>query len=178
MVKSPRTNTGDAGSTPLGRSHAHAVEQWGPQACAPQPLSPSSATREGTRREARAPQRESSARHSQRTAHTAAKAQHGEKNKKLKFLKSLKNSWGSSFRWVSLSQNIRNLCVCVCVDYNPMDCSLPGSSVPEILQARILAWVVIPFSRGSSWSRDRICISHGFSLQADSLPPSHWGSPT
>ena len=35
-----------------------------------------------------------------------------------------------------------------------MDCSLSGSSVPGILQARILEWAVIPFSRGSSWSRN------------------------
>ena len=35
-----------------------------------------------------------------------------------------------------------------------MDCSWPGSSVPEILQARILEWVAISFSRGSSWPRD------------------------
>ena len=38
----------------------------------------------------------------------------------------------------------------------PMDCSPPGSSVHGILQARILEWVSIPFSRGSSWPRDRI----------------------
>ena len=31
-----------------------------------------------------------------------------------------------------------------------VDCRLPGSSVPGILQARILEWVAIPFSRGSS----------------------------
>ena len=33
---------------------------------------------------------------------------------------------------------------------NPMDCSLPGSSVHEILQSRILEWVALPSSRGSS----------------------------
>ena len=33
---------------------------------------------------------------------------------------------------------------------NPMDCSLPGSSVQGILQERILEWVAIPFFRGSS----------------------------
>ena len=33
---------------------------------------------------------------------------------------------------------------------NPMECSPPGSSVHGILQARILEWVAIPFSRGSS----------------------------
>ena len=34
--------------------------------------------------------------------------------------------------------------------WEPMDCSLPGSSVHGILQARILEWVDMPFSRGSS----------------------------
>ena len=36
----------------------------------------------------------------------------------------------------------------------PMDCSLPGSSVHGISQVRILEWVAISFSRGSSQSRD------------------------
>ena len=46
-----------------------------------------------------------------------------------------------------------------------MDCSLPGSSVHGILQARILEWVAISFSRGSSWPRDRSrvsCVAGGF----------------
>ena len=34
--------------------------------------------------------------------------------------------------------------------YNPMDCSLPGSTVLGTLQTKILEWVAIPFSRGSS----------------------------
>ena len=37
---------------------------------------------------------------------------------------------------------------------DPMDCSPPGSSVPGILQARILEWVAMPSSRGSSQPRD------------------------
>jgi len=41
----------------------------------------------------------------------------------------------------------------------PMDCSSPGSSVHGILQARILEWVVIPFSRGSSQPRDQDQVS-------------------
>ena len=41
-----------------------------------------------------------------------------------------------------------------------MDCSLPGSSVHGILQARILEWVTISFSRGSSWPRDWTQVSH------------------
>ena len=40
-----------------------------------------------------------------------------------------------------------------------MDCSLPGSSLHGILQARILEWVAISFSRGSSWLRDRTQVS-------------------
>ena len=38
-------------------------------------------------------------------------------------------------------------CLTLC---DPMDCSLPGSSAPGILQARVLERVAIPFSRGSS----------------------------
>ena len=34
--------------------------------------------------------------------------------------------------------------------FDPMDCSLPDSSVHGILQARILEWVAMPFPRGSS----------------------------
>ena len=43
--------------------------------------------------------------------------------------------------------------------WNPMDYSPPGSSVHGILQARILEWVSIPFSRGSSWPRYWIHVS-------------------
>ena len=42
---------------------------------------------------------------------------------------------------------------------DPMDCSLPGYSVHGISQARILEWVSISFSRGSSQPRDQTCIS-------------------
>ena len=41
----------------------------------------------------------------------------------------------------------------------PMDCSPPGSSVCKILQARILEWVAMPSSRGSSRSRDGTQVS-------------------
>ena len=41
-----------------------------------------------------------------------------------------------------------------------MDCSPPGSSVYGILQARILEWVAISFSRGSSQPRDQTQVSH------------------
>ena len=42
---------------------------------------------------------------------------------------------------------------------DPMDSNLPGSSVHVILQVRILEWVAIPFSRGSSQLRDWIQVS-------------------
>ena len=42
----------------------------------------------------------------------------------------------------------------------PMDCTLPGSSVHEISQARILEWVAMPSSRGSSQPRDRTHVSY------------------
>ena len=43
---------------------------------------------------------------------------------------------------------------------DPMDCSLPGSSVHGIFQARILECVAISFSRGSSRPRDQTWVSH------------------
>ena len=55
------------------------------------------------------------------------------------------------------------LCVCACsvspTLCDPMGYSPPGSSVLENLQARILEWVAIPFSRGSSQSRDGTWVS-------------------
>ena len=47
-------------------------------------------------------------------------------------------------------------CLTLCY---PVDCSPPGSSVHGILQARILEWVAISFSRGSSQPRDRTPVS-------------------
>ena len=43
--------------------------------------------------------------------------------------------------------------------FDPRDCSLPGSSVHGIFQVRILEWVAISSSRGSSWPRDRTRVS-------------------
>ena len=67
-----------------------------------------------------------------------------------------------------LSMNIQS-CVCVLVTQSmsdsvrqsvrlghSMDCSPPGSPVHGIFQARMLAWVAIPFSRGSSQPKDRM----------------------
>ena len=48
---------------------------------------------------------------------------------------------------------VAQLCLTLC---DPMDCSLPGSSVHGVLQARILEWVAMPFSSISSQPRDQI----------------------
>ena len=56
-------------------------------------------------------------------------------------------------RWqVRESYKLLPSCPTLC---NPMDHSLPGSSVNGILQARILEWVAMPSSRGSSWLKDQ-----------------------
>ena len=75
-----------------------------------------------------------------------------------------------------------NTCVCVCVCMKkvkvaqscPTLCNCMNYTVHGILQARILKWVAIPFSRGSSQPRDRTWVSP---LQADSLPTEPPGKP-
>ena len=46
----------------------------------------------------------------------------------------------------------------LCPTHDPLDCSPSGSSVHGILQVRILEWVAMPFSRGSSQPRDGTCL--------------------
>ena len=58
--------------------------------------------------------------------------------------------------WSGSESEVAQSCPTLC---NPVDCSPPGSSVHGILQARILEWVAISFSRGSSWPRDRTQVS-------------------
>ena len=60
------------------------------------------------------------------------------------------------FGIVNKAEMSLQLCPVIC---NPMDCSPPGSSVHGILQARILEWVAISFSKGSSQPRDRTQVS-------------------
>ena len=63
--------------------------------------------------------------------------------------------------------------LCLTLD-NLSDCP-PGSSIHRIFQARILEWVAIPHSRGSSWPRDQ---TRSPALQADSLLSEPQGSPS
>ena len=53
-------------------------------------------------------------------------------------------------------------CLALC---NPIDVSPPGSPVPGILQARILEWVAMPFSRGFLQPRDQTDISRQLSTK-------------
>ena len=55
-------------------------------------------------------------------------------------------------KWSEAAQSCPTLC-------DPMDYSLQGSSVHGIIQARVLEWVAISFSRGSSQARDRTGVS-------------------
>ena len=67
---------------------------------------------------------------------------------------------------------VTQLCPTLC---DPMDYSLPGSSIHGIFQARVLEWAATFFSRGSSWPRDRTqisCVSgRCFTLWATRAPP-------
>ena len=64
---------------------------------------------------------------------------------------------------------------------DPIDCSVPGFSVHGILQVRILEWVAMPFSRGSSTGVGSHALHPGIepvspalpTLQVDSLPLSY-----
>ena len=66
-----------------------------------------------------------------------------------------------------------SVCVCVCVGQscltlcNPMGCSPPHSSFHGILQARILEWVAIPFSRAQAWY-----ITHNYIHPLHPVPPT------
>ena len=65
-------------------------------------------------------------------------------------------------------------CIWLC---DPIDCSPPGSSVQGTLQTRILEWVVMPSSMGSSQPRDQTQVSCISCIASSSLPLSHWGTP-
>ena len=80
-------------------------------------------------------------------------------------------TWRSEVKW---SQSCPTLC-------DPVDCSLPDSSVHGILQAKILEWVAISFSRGSSQPRDWTWVSciagRRFTLWATRELPAPPGKP-
>ena len=83
----------------------------------------------------------------------------------------------------TLCDPMNSVCVCLSVFScltlcNPMDCSPPGSSVHGILQASILGWVAISFSRASSWPQGlNPCLLSLLCWQTDSLSEEPPGKP-
>ena len=68
------------------------------------------------------------------------------------FIPFLSSNWEPIVSLLSLFRRVR-LC-------DPADCSPPGSTVRGVLQARIVEWVAMPSSRGSSWARDWTHVSY------------------
>ena len=67
----------------------------------------------------------------------------------------------NTFQIANLIRKVKSEVTKLCPTlWYPMDCSLLGSSVHGIVQARVLEWVTISFSRGSSWPRDQTWASH------------------
>ena len=110
-----------------------------------------------------------------------------------RFLKSLAGKRERSYTMPDFQDHVSwkmkaNLCMVLaalsCPSlWDPMDCSLPGSSVQGILQARISEEVAIPFSRGVSWPRDQIQVSwiagrHFYPSEPLGKPLRKWQYPT
>ena len=74
---------------------------------------------------------------------------------------SLVSSTSNYLQWFA-----KSLQLCLC---DPVDCSPQGSSVHGILHARILEWVAISSSRGSSWPRNQTCVSCIFCIDRQIL---------
>ena len=77
-------------------------------------------------------------------------------NMGLKGVDSLRCGYFSIVNAMPCCAKSLQLCLTLC---DLMDYSLPGASVHGILQARILEWVAVPSSRGSSWPRDGTWVS-------------------
>ena len=72
------------------------------------------------------------------------------------------HDWATELNWSICASGLSRFSrVQLC---DPMDCSPPGSSVQGILQARILEWVAMPSSRGSSQPRDQTHVSYTSSI--------------
>ena len=68
-----------------------------------------------------------------------------------------RHQWFLAFKCERKKESeVAQSCATLC---DPMDCNLPGSSVYGIFQVRVLEWVALSFSRGSSQPMDRIRVS-------------------
>ena len=90
------------------------------------------------------------------------------------------NFWEASFwnPWTQGGQRAMcmhpQLCPTLC---DPMDHSLPGSSLHGGLQVRMLEWVAITYSRESSWPRDWTHVSCISCIAGRFLSAESWGNP-
>ena len=78
----------------------------------------------------------------------------------VKRLSTMRETWVQFLGWEDplekeMAIHSRHSCL-----EKPMDCSLSGSSVHGIFQARVLEWIAISFSRGSSQPRNQMRVSH------------------
>ena len=81
--------------------------------------------------------------------------------------------WAQPMKWSEVKW-CRSVMSKLC---DPMDCSLPGSLVHGIVQARVLEWVAISFSRGSSqprdWTQDSRIVGRHFTTWATREAPAN-----
>ena len=82
----------------------------------------------------------------------------------ITYYNSVNNEWSDKteghkvkLEWLLDACSVTQSCLIIC---NLMDCSPPGSFAHGILQTRILEWVAVSYSRGSSCPRDWTCVSH------------------
>ena len=80
-------------------------------------------------------------------------------------------SHSTSWRCIVCACSVIQSCLTLC---NARDCSLLDTSIHGIFQARILEWVAISYSRGSSWPRNWTCISCDFCIGRQIL--YHWAT--
>ena len=89
-------------------------------------------------------------------------------------MRPLKNVWSFPFRLNAVCSH-SSACSVASDSCDPMDCSLPGSSVHGIFQLRIPEWFAISYSRESPQPRDQIKFPTFPELQVDSLPAEPLG---
>ena len=158
VVKNPVANAGDAGPIPAPR-RPHMPH--GNQTSASQLLKSVLPQEKPPHWEAHARQLENSP-HSLQLERACTQQWRPSTAKNKQILKKnqntvkLKNVSCISLYVKSVVVKVAQSCLTLC---NPTNHSPPGSSVHGVLQARILQWIAMPFSRGSFWPRDRTQVS-------------------
>ena len=87
-------------------------------------------------------------------------------------------AWASSYPRRRAPGGMRRLFAALLLQWYPVSCSLPGSSVHGILQARMLKWAAMPSLKGSSWPRDWTCDSTSSALAGEFFTTSATWKPS